>query len=99
VFYFKVEELRSLLITQLGMEEVELKYIRRQYCNRGDKMRRRRCWVQGEFRVPMPALKTPPTNTTTAEIAMSTGYDIVNKVNDDGNDNKIREKKKSCCIA
>lgn len=49
-YYFSTDELRTLFVEQNDLEELENRYIQRQYQNRGDKTTRRRVWVQARFR-------------------------------------------------
>jgi len=55
-YYFVLENLSKLFgqgPDGAGLEEKELKYIRRKYFNRGESSVRRRVWVQARFRKPI----------------------------------------------
>lgn len=51
-FYFTSNDLEELFCTQLGMNVIELKYLRRVYNNKAMSQARRRVWVQGRFQKP-----------------------------------------------
>jgi methyltransferase-like protein 6 len=50
-FYFTLEDIERLF-SGVGLETLELKYLRRQYRNNALRETRRRVWVQGRFRKP-----------------------------------------------
>mmetsp|Transcript_14340 Transcript_14340/g.39989 ORF Transcript_14340/g.39989 Transcript_14340/m.39989 type:complete len:87 (+) Transcript_14340:552-812(+) len=52
-YYFELEDLQRLFCDLLGMEVMELKYLRRAYDNKATTQIRRRIWVQGRFRKPL----------------------------------------------
>ena len=51
-YYFSLEDLEGLFRDDLGMEILELKFLRRVYGNKATTQVRRRIWVQGRFRKP-----------------------------------------------
>ncbi len=51
-YYFTLEDLESLFRDDLGMEVLELKFLRRVYGNKATTQVRRRIWAQGRFRKP-----------------------------------------------
>mmetsp|Transcript_12779 Transcript_12779/g.29894 ORF Transcript_12779/g.29894 Transcript_12779/m.29894 type:complete len:345 (-) Transcript_12779:47-1081(-) len=52
-YYFELEDLQRLFCDLLGMDVMELKYLRRAYDNKATTQIRRRIWVQGRFRKPL----------------------------------------------
>jgi len=52
-FYFSLQDLQDLFRNGVGLEVLELKYVRRIYQNRAKNQQRRRVWVQGRFRKPL----------------------------------------------
>eukprot|EP00536_Pseudo-nitzschia_multiseries_P007075 jgi/Psemu1/255921/estExt_Genewise1Plus.C_1600021 len=52
-YYFALEDLQRLFCDLLGMNAIELKYLRRVYGNKATTQVRRRIWVQGRFRKPL----------------------------------------------
>ena len=55
-YYFELKDLEGLFGPNGvgGLEVLELKYIQREYSNRSSDTVRRRIWVQGRFRKPIP---------------------------------------------
>lgn len=58
-YYFELEDLERLFCETLGMDAVELKYLRRVYDNKATTQVRRRIWVQGRFRKPLNSESKP----------------------------------------
>ncbi|VEU36014.1 unnamed protein product [Pseudo-nitzschia multistriata] len=52
-YYFQLEDLQNLFCDLMGMQAIELQYLRRVYGNRATTQVRRRIWVQGRFRKPL----------------------------------------------
>ena len=52
-YYFSLEDLERLFVSEAGLEVLELRYIRRIYKNRSTGTTRRRVWVQARFRKPL----------------------------------------------
>jgi len=98
--YFSTEEVKAVF-EEAGFEVVELEYVRRQYANREDKTKRRRCWIHGKFtkKETAPVVASAPVVSVAQEVVVG---EVVREekgvVVGEKKEEKQEEKKKGGCV-